>query len=95
VSAVTTGPYGQGREHRWLQGVVNRDPRDGTWGIIYDIEPDGSDPYAGYLTLAQGSQIRGLQDGQMVRLEGQVDPVSKDRFGRATYLVSRVTSADG
>ena len=93
VSAVTNQPYGQGQGHRWLQGVVNHDPRDGTWGIIYDIEPDAHDPHAGYLTIAQHSQVQGLQDGQIVRLEGQVDPVERDRFGRATYLVSRVSAA--
>lgn len=93
VSAVISHPYGQGQGHRWLQGVVNQDARDGSWGIIYDIEPDGSDPYAGYLTIAHGSPTQGLRDGQVVRLEGRVDPAAKDRFGRATYLVSNVAPA--
>jgi hypothetical protein len=81
--------------HAWLQGVVSFDPQDRTWGIVYSVNPDTQDPYAGYLTLAHDPRLSTLHDGDVVRLDGQVDPVARDQFGRATYLVSRITPVGG
>lgn len=81
--------------HAWLQGVVSFDPQDRTWGIVYSVNPDAQDPYAGYLTLAQDPRFSTLHDGDVVRVDGQVDPVARDQFGRATYLVSRITPIGG
>lgn len=79
--------------HDWLQGIVSFDPQDRCWSIVYSLNPDPADPYAGYLTLAQDPRFEVLRDGDVVRVEGQVDPVARDQTGRAVYLVSQLSPA--
>jgi hypothetical protein len=96
VTSAATPRYGyDSTGHAWLQGVVSFDPQDRTWGIVYSVNPDAQDPFAGYLTLAHDPRLSTLHDGDVVRLDGQVDPVARDHFGRATYLVSRITPVRG
>jgi hypothetical protein len=95
VSAATSPRYGYDPNgHAWLQGVVSFDPRDRTWGIVYSVNPDVQDPFAGYLTLAHDPRFGTLHDGDVVRVDGQVDPLSRDGTGRAMYLVSQITPID-
>ncbi len=94
VTSVATPRYGYDPAgHAWLQGVVSFDPQDRCWSIVYSLNPDPADPYAGYLTLAHDPRFEVLRDGDVVRVEGQVDPVARDQTGRAVYLVSQLSPA--
>jgi hypothetical protein len=77
--------------HRWLQGVVSYDPRDKSWGIVYSDDPAASDPHAGYLTLVKDPKLAVLKDGDVVRLDGEVDPGRVDFSGRPSYAVRQIT----
>mgnify|MGYP006908276251 CR=1 FL=1 len=92
VSSVTKLPYAHDvAGHRWVQGMVSYDKQDQSWGIVYSINPDRADPYAGYLTLAEDPRFASLKDGDIVRLDGQVDPRRTDHFGRPSYVVAKIT----
>lgn len=95
VTSVNSIPFGHEARYSWLQGVVSYDPRDRSWGIVYDASPDERDAHAGYLTLSPDPRFNALQDGSVVRVHGQVDPVVKDQFGRATYVVSKIAPVGG
>lgn len=95
VTSVSTIPFSHEARYGWLQGVVSYDAHDRSWGIVYDADPDAYDPHAGYLTLGHDPRLGTLQDGAIVRVHGQVDPVLKDQFGRATYVVSKITPVGG
>jgi hypothetical protein len=77
--------------HRWLQGVVSYDPRDKSWGIVYSIDPQPNDPHAGYLTLVNDPRLAALKDGDVVRLDGQIDPTRLDFSNRPSYAVQQIT----
>jgi hypothetical protein len=92
VSAVTRLPYGYDpASHQWVQGVVSYDTRQQAWGIVYSIDPDPADPHAGYLTLSDDPRLASLKDGDVIRVDGEVDPSRPDMYNRATYEVSRIT----
>lgn len=92
VSSVTRLPYGyDAAHHQWVQGVVSYDSRQQAWGIVYSINPDPADPHAGYLTLADDPRLASLKDGDVIRVDGEVDPSRRDMYNRATYEVSRIT----
>jgi hypothetical protein len=77
--------------HRWVQGIVSYDPRDKTWGIVYSDNPAPNDPYSGYLTLVSNPKLNVLKDGDVVRLEGEVDPTHLDYSSRPSYAVRQIT----
>lgn len=85
-----SNPFGYDERHRWVRGVVSRDVPTGTWFVVYSDNPDESDPYAGHLSLASSPYLKGLKDGDVVHLEGEVDPVLKDALGKPVYLVSHL-----
>lgn len=87
--------YGHDPQFRWLRGVVSRDPQDGSWGIVYSINPDRADTNGGFITLAGPKHVAGLKEGNFVRVEGRVDPATRDRFGKATYLVTSAAAVQG
>ncbi|REJ73335.1 MAG: hypothetical protein DWQ34_04865 [Planctomycetota bacterium] len=92
VTSVSRLPYAHDvAGHRWVQGMVSYDPQDRSWGIVYSINPDRADPYAGYLTLANDPRFSSLKDGDIVRLDGEVDPTRTDHFGRPSYVVAKIT----
>ncbi len=76
--------------YAWLEGVVSYDAADRTWNIVYNLDPGAEDKYAGHFTLEETPLMRTFREGERVRLEGRIDPVSKDRFGKPTYLPERV-----
>lgn len=82
--------YGYGPEYIWMEGTVAYDQSDRSWNIIYDLSPSPDDEYSGHFALSKNPVLQVLRDGESVRLEGSVDPVEKDRFGKPTYLVTRV-----
>jgi hypothetical protein len=91
VRALENVPYGyDNRGYRWLQGLVSREP-DGTWSILYSAIPDLSDEFGGDMTLVASSKLATLKDGDVVRLEGEVDTSGFDKSGRALYRVHNVT----
>ena len=77
--------------HRWVQGVVSYDPRDKSWGIVYSIDPQADDPHNGYLTLANDPRLVALKDGDVVRLDGEVDPSRLDYSNQPSYVVRQIT----
>ena len=90
-SSGTESPYDyDSASYGWLEGVVSFDPADQTWNIVYDLDPASDDEYAGHFTLSPSPLLRTFRDGERVRLEGRVDPVERDRFGKATYLPERI-----
>jgi hypothetical protein len=79
-------PYDFDREgYRWLRGVVDYDEREKSWHIIYDINP--GDKYGGSMTLASDPRLNVLNTGDVVLVEGAVDPNSRDRLGKPQYRV--------
>jgi hypothetical protein len=92
VTSLTRLPYGYDpAQHQWVQGVVSYDARQQAWGIVYNINPDPADPHAGYLTLGDDPRLASLKDGDVIRVDGEVDPSRPDMYNRATYEVSRIT----
>lgn len=92
VKAISELPYAHDTsDHRWLQGVVSLDPRDKSWGIVYSFDPEPTDPYAGYLTLADDPRLKALKDGDVVRLEGEIDASQRDSLNRPMYVVRTIT----
>lgn len=83
--------YGfDGQSYGWLEGVVSYDPTDRTWNIVYNLDPQSEDQYAGHFTLAQSPLLRTFREGERVRLEGRVDQAEKDRFGKPVYFPQRI-----
>ncbi|MFG0331948.1 MAG: hypothetical protein ACF8TS_01175, partial [Maioricimonas sp. JB049] len=80
--------------YRWLRGTVSYDEEDRSWSIVYSIDPERDDPYAGAVTLVTTPNLQGLRDGEVVTVQGQLDPVVRDRFGKSAYLVSQVVRDD-
>ncbi|MBT5019278.1 hypothetical protein OAG75_01880 [bacterium] len=76
--------------YQWLRGVVSQDKPTGTWSVVYSDNPQASDEYAGHLSLASSPFLKGLEDGTIVELQGEVDPVLKDPLGKPFYLVTRL-----
>ncbi|MCA9052468.1 MAG: hypothetical protein KDA75_01460 [Planctomycetaceae bacterium] len=84
-------PYGyDSSSYDWLEGVVSFDRADQTWNIVYDVDPASEDEFAGHFTLSPSPLLKTFREGERVRLEGRVDPVERDRFGKATYLPERI-----
>lgn len=82
-------PFAHDRQYRWLKGIVTRE-QNGTWSIIYSDKPHPQDQLVGHVTLAPSPLLGQLQDGDVVQVAGQVDPVARDRQGKSLYLVSTV-----
>ncbi len=75
---------------QWLRGVVSREPRDGTWSIIYNDAPSAADRWAGHLSLSPSPELETLKDGDVVQIRGQIDSVVKDHLGKPVYVVTGV-----
>ncbi len=77
-------------QYRWLRGVVDFDPVQKTWHIIYGLTPDSADKYSGSLTLADNGQLADFQDNDVVMVEGKLDPqAGQDVLGKPYYHVAR------
>ncbi len=81
--------YGNQAEYRWLQGVLNRG-QNGAWSITFDDHPAPETQFGGRLALAPSPQLDTLQDGAIVRLDGEVDPVVRDPQGKPLYVISQL-----
>jgi len=78
------------RGYRWLRGVVDFDPEERTWNIIYSLNPDPSDRFGGSIALIDGILLEALQDNDRVLIQGRIDMRARDRFGKPKYRVEHV-----
>ncbi len=80
-------PYDYDRaQFTWLRGVVDFDEIAGEWSIIYSLRPEADDEFGGSLTLARSQLLSGLQNGDVVLVEGRVDRQTQDHLGKPSYL---------
>lgn len=77
-------------QYRWLRGVVSKDEPTGTWCVVYADNPHPQDEFAGHLSLASSPYLKGLNDGDVIEVSGEVDPVLKDPLGKPFYLITRL-----
>lgn len=81
--------------YSYLRGVVDYNPRDKTWNIIYSPNPDAKDKYGGAFQLVDSPKLKSLQDGDVVFIQGRISPREVDAGGKPKYEVvdevSRVT----
>lgn len=92
-AATSESEDGFGYEHggyRWLRGVVDFDPEQKNWQIIYGLTPDSGDKFGGSLILVDNGQLTDFQDNDVVLVEGKLDPqAGQDVLGKPFYRVSR------
>ena len=88
-------PYGYDRDnHLWLRGVVEYVEADRAWHIMYDDAPDANDQFGGDLSLADDPRLAKLRDGDVIQVEGQVDPQARDARGKPRYRISKLSVAE-
>jgi len=82
--------FGHDEKFQWLRGVISKEPRDGTWSIVYNDRPSNTDKWAGHLSLAPSPKLENLRDGDIVEIQGELDDVVHDQLGKPVYVVSSV-----
>ncbi len=88
VEQASLTPFGHDAKFRWLRGVVSQDPKDGSWGIVYNDAPGKDDRWGGHLSLTMPPDLIELRDGDTVHVQGRVDTVANDGQGKPVYVVS-------
>lgn len=83
-------PYGHHPDFEWLQGVVEFDDATRTWAILYDDHPPATDQLGGDLTLAPHPELKRLQSGDVVRIEGSIDEQVGDSRGKPVFRVAKL-----
>jgi len=83
-------PYGHHPEFEWVQGVVDYDDATRTWSILYDDQPKATDQLGGDLTLAPHPELKRLQSGMVVRMEGSIDETVGDSRGKPVFRVAKL-----
>lgn len=74
--------------YHWLRGVIDYDPAQRNWHVIYGLQPDPSDRFGGSLTLADNGHLSEFQDNDVVLLQGRVDPAAgRDLLNKPLYRV--------
>jgi hypothetical protein len=91
VPATDQQTFAHGPDYEWLQGVVSFEPQDGVWSIIYSDDPSSDDQLAGHVSFAPSPYLDQLQEGDVVKVEGQVDSLVRDSLGKPVYLISTLT----
>jgi len=87
----TPNPYDYDRDaYSWLRGVVDYDPREKTWHIIYNLRPGEDDRLGGGIRLLNDEKLRLLRNQDVVLLEGTVDYDHLDRNGKPQYRVDHL-----
>lgn len=76
-------------KYSWLRGVVDCDPSDKTWNLIYDVTPDFDDRFQGSITLADDPRLSVLRNDDVVLIEGRVDERQTDRRGKPVYRIDQ------
>ncbi len=84
-------PFGYDRQaYTWLRGVVDYDENEGAWHLMYSLKPSPDDPYGGDLTLADHPDLAKLKDGDVVLVEGRLDPHLLDSLGKPRYRIEKL-----
>jgi hypothetical protein len=73
--------------YSYLRGVVDFNPGNKSWRIIYSPSPDRKDKYGGAFELIDSPKLRGLRDGDVVFMQGRVHPQIVDSHGKPKYEV--------
>ena len=76
-------------EFEWVQGTVSYDKPTKTWSIIYDDNPDATDPLGGDLTLAYDPATARFRDGDKVRIIGALDQSDVDSLGKPKFRMTQ------
>ncbi|MEW4487795.1 hypothetical protein AB1L42_06910 [Thalassoglobus sp. JC818] len=84
------GVFDHEQKFRWIRGVASLDKPTGIWGVTYSESPDQGDPFSGHLSLAKSPALENLQEGEIVQVSGEVDPVMKDPLGKPMYFVTSI-----
>ena len=61
------------KSYAYLRGIVDFDPRDNSWHIIYSPNPDRHDKFGGTLQLMNHPDLKTLRSGDFVYLEGHIN----------------------
>ncbi len=75
---------------QWLQGQVDYDESEGSWQIMYSVEPNKNDPYGGAITLSDDPRLKALRKSDIVLVGGHVDATKTDAFGKPTYRIEKI-----
>jgi hypothetical protein len=73
--------------YSYLRGVVDFNPRDKSWSIIYSPKPDRSDKYGGAFQLVDNPRLNKLHDGDVVFVQGRVNLQQVDTRGKPKYEI--------
>ena len=73
--------------YSYLRGVVDYNPRDKSWHIIYSPNPDRKDKYGGAFQLVDHPKLKALHDGDVVFIQGHISPRQLDAGGKPKYEV--------
>lgn len=73
--------------YSYLRGVVDFDPGDKSWHIIYNPKPDSKDKYGGAFQLIDNPKLNTLHDGDVVFIQGRVNLHQVDSHGKPKYEV--------
>lgn len=87
-------PFGRDLKHAnptWLRGVIDYDPKQKTWSILYSSNPDSRDPNGGCLTLANHPGLAKCRLGEVVLAEGAIDATQTDARGKPLYVLDNIT----
>jgi hypothetical protein len=82
--------YAHHPKFNWVQGVVEFDEPSSTWVIMYDDNPQTSDPYGGELTISGNMNGVRLRSGDVVRVMGTLDGSQEDARGKPIFIASKV-----
>ncbi len=89
-SAGASVPYGfDGQTYTWLRGIVDYDQESRTWAIIYNLAPDVGDKFGGSFIFAPHEDLKRLQPGAFVLVQGRADPGRPDGRGKPRYEVAK------
>lgn len=78
------------RNFTWLRGIVDYDPQDQRWVIVYSANPDAADKYGGSMTLSDHPLFSRIKPGDVVLVEGSVDAASLDQHGKPIYRIDKL-----
>jgi hypothetical protein len=73
--------------YSYLRGVVDYNPRDKSWHIIYSPNPDRKDKYGGAFQLVEHPKLSALHDGDVVFIQGHISSRQLDAGGKPKYEV--------
>ena len=87
-------PFGRDLKHAnptWLRGVIDYDPKQKTWSILYSSNPDARDSNGGCITLANHPGLAKCRLGEVVLAEGAIDATQTDARGKPLYVLDNIT----